>query len=112
MVPKRDEYGNITGYEKRTVKVAVDKVKTGKTSTYTVEVQDPNGPIVKRHRKAIYGAGGAAHIPNGWWAINGMALYAFAKAGLGDLRKVEFAAMMLENLARREGVPDRTQDLA
>ena len=96
----------------RKSQVAVGKEKTGKKSSYTVEVRDPNGPIVKRHRKPIYGPGGAAHIPNGWWAINGMVLYAFANAGLGDIRKVEFAAMMLENLARREGVPDRTQDLA
>ena len=83
MVPKRDEYGNVTGYQTRKVKVVVDRIKTGEKSV-TVEVPDPEGPIVKTRRIPKYGPGGAALVPNGWWAINGMALYALAESDLGQ----------------------------
>lgn len=111
LVPKKDEYGHVTGYERKKVRVLRKREKVGEEE-YRVLVPDPEGPVVKTRRRPIYGPGGPDLVPAGWYAVNAMALYCFGRAGLGDRQDVQTLALQLGGMVHHHGMPDHTYDLA
>lgn len=110
LVPIKDEYGTITGYEKKKSRVVTGTQVVGK-ETYEVLVADPNGSEFKTVRTPVRGKGPKL-IPTGWYAVNGMALWCLAKAGFESRPDVERFALYLRWLTKAYGLPDHTFDLA
>jgi len=111
LVPIKDEYGDVTGYRKVTRKIEVSKTKTGEKKVVR-EVRDPNGPIVKQMKIPIKERVGPAVIERGFYGENAIAVYVYAKAGLGDHEVPERIADELASLIDTHGAPDTTWDLA
>ena len=111
LVPVKDEYGDITGYEKKKVRVLAKRTIVGQEE-YERLVRDPEGDIVRTEKRAVYGKGGPDLIPRGWFAVNAMGLNALNQAGFGKRRDVELLAINLMWLCDRVGLPDSTYDLS
>jgi len=111
LVPVKDEYGDVTGYRKVTRKIEVSKTKTGEKKVVR-EVRDPDGPIVKYMKVPIKERVGPAVIERGFYGENAMAVYVFAKAGLGGHEVPDGIAGNLARLIDTHGAPDTTWDLA
>ena len=108
LVPVRDEYGAVTGYEKRRVKVrASDRV----VGWREVQISDPEGPIVRQVTIAIVDRSNRL-LPRGWWGLNAQGLLLLCRAGLGRKDVARRLANELEALMAEHGQPDTTWDLA
>jgi len=107
--PKKDSYGNITGYRK--VKVRAGRRQVGIKEVKHL-VPDKDGPITKTHRMPVYGDDGPDFVPRGWWAVNGMALYVLCQAEMREHFATTDHANALAGYVRRYGLPDHTFDLA
>ena len=108
LVPKKDEYGNVTGYEKKMVDVRVsDRVVGHKT----VQVPDPEGDIVRKITVPILDRSNKM-LPRGWWGMNAQAIVLLNRCGLGKTGQVQGMMRELERLMNMFGMPDTTWDLA
>ncbi len=109
LVAVRDEYGTVTGYEKR--RVVVERKKVGEREVQR-EVPDPHGEIYKEVRKPVFEEDGNRVMARGFFGLNGMALYVLCRAGLEDDPRTSTHAEALARLVRQYGAPDHTWDLA
>lgn len=108
LMPVRDEYGTITGYAPKKVKVRVsDKV----VGTIDVEVPDEQGPLTRQITVAT-GDRSRQMLPRGWYGMNGQGLYLLCRVGLGRSATVGRMATELERLLAAHGMPDTTWDIA
>ena len=111
LVPIRDQYGTITGYERKMVKVLAKRTQVGTHDAKRL-VADPAGDVMVTKRSPIYGPGGPDVYPHGMLGCNGMALYVFARAGLGDHPAVRDLAQAMIDKMMAYGIPDYTFDVA
>lgn len=111
LVPVRDQYGTITGYERKMVKVLTKRTQVGTRDAKRL-VADPAGDVMVTKRSPIYGPGGPDVYPHGMLGCNGMALYVFARAGLGDHPAVRDLAQAMIDKMMAFGIPDYTFDIA
>lgn len=109
LVPVKDEYGNVTGYEKRRVRKSRRQVGLKQERRL---VRDPQGDVVRTHRRPIYGEGGPDIVPRGFFGTNAMALYVLSRAGLEADPATGQLATALADHVEQKGIPDHTWDLA
>lgn len=109
LMPQRDEYGEIVGYEKRQVVVQRRVVGMRKVKKL---IRDPEGDVEQEIRVAVYDRQGAIAHARGFYGLNGMALYVLARAGLSDDARTRAHARSLADLIDRYGAPDHTWDVA
>ena len=108
LVPKRDDYGSIIGYEKKMVEVrASDRIIGYKD----VEVADPEGDIVRKITVPILDRSNKM-LPRGWFGINAQGIIILTRCGLGKSGQVREAANELERMMNAFGTPDATWDQA
>jgi hypothetical protein len=109
LVAVTDEYGNPAGMAMRNIVVRREIIGTQEERRL---IRDDNGNIERTQRRVIYGQGAEARVPHGLIAINGMALYVYAKAGLPRHEHPAALASDLVSLVNQTGLPDMTVDLA
>ncbi len=111
-VKKGDSTDKGAGARKVKKRRVVGRTKVGEREV-THHVHDPKGPIVKTHKRPIYGPGGPDLVPHGFYAQNAMGVYALLKCGVSPRDQVINTVMRnLKNFIDAFGMPDKTWDLA
>lgn len=108
LVPKRDEYGGIIGYEEKWVEVrASDKI----VGYRDVMVPDKDGDVVRQITVPILDRSNKM-LPRGWWGMNAQGLLLLCRCGIGQSTQVHSMADELERYMNMFGMPDTTWDLS
>ncbi len=106
LVPKRDDYGGIIGYEKKWVEVrASDKI----VGHRDILVGDAEGDIVRKITVPILDRSNKM-LPRGWYGMNAQAIVLLTRCGLGNNGETRKMARELERLMNMFGIPDNTWD--
>lgn len=108
LVPVRDEYGDITGYEKKMVEVRASDKIVGWTE---VEVRDSEGSIERDITVPIFDHSNRM-LPRGWWGMNAQGLLLLCRTGLANSPEARRMSDELEGMIELYGPPDFTWDLA